>query len=401
MLQRVFKAFSYRDFRLLWFGACTSSVGTWMQKLAQSWLVLQISGSPFWLGVDAFLGEVPILLFSLAGGVLADRIERRMLLLASQVIQMTSAFVLAALFAFTHVHVWEILALSFVTGFAQAFGGPAYQALIPTLVEAEDLSNAIALNSIQFNLARVIGPMIGGLALTKLGASWCFSLNGISFLAVIASLLMLRLRFVPEKTAVSMLDSLKQGIGFIRKQGAMEILILLAFCMTLLGFPTLNFLPVMVKSVFAGGPETFTLFLSVSGAGSIAGALVVAGLGNVKRKGLTALLSLTCLGALMTGFALSRSLLLSSVLLFLSGVALLATFSMISSLVQLITTNEMRGRVMSVYNVAFRGGGPIGNLAAGSLIPIFSAPLVLGANGVLLAALAIYFLIGQRRVANL
>src|SRR5262245_48734670 len=154
----------------MWIGACTSSIGTWMQKLAQSWLVYQLSGSAFLLGLDAFLGDIPIFLFSLIGGVIADRIDRRKVLLASQYVQMACAFTLTLLFTFHVVQVWMILCLSFVAGFAQAFGGPAYQALIPMLVNKEDMPNAIALNSIQFNVARVIGPALGGLALTKLGA---------------------------------------------------------------------------------------------------------------------------------------------------------------------------------------------------------------------------------------
>ncbi len=401
MLSRVFKAFQYRDFRLLWFGACTSSVGTWMQKLAQSWLVLQISGSPFLLGLDAFLGEIPIFLFSLIGGVVADRTDRRHLLLASQFVQMASAFLLTALIAFDVVQVWHILTLSFIVGLAQAFGGPAYQALIPSLVKGEDLSNAIALNSIQFNLARVIGPMLGGLALTKLGAAWCFGLNGLSYVAVIISLIMLHIRFIPAWTGESMVSSLKQGLGFIRRQSAMVSLIVLAFWMTVLGIPLIVFLPVIVKDVFRQGPSVYTLFLSISGAGSVAGALVVAWLGNIRSKGRTALLMLLLLGASMTGFALSRSLVASSVLLFIGGAALIAVFSLVTSLVQLLTSDDMRGRVMSVYNVAFRGGMPFGSLATGSLVPVFSAPVVLACNGVLLCALGFYFLLVHRRVASL
>jgi predicted MFS family arabinose efflux permease len=398
---RVFKAFQYRDFRLMWLGACTSSVGTWMQKLAQSWLVLQISGSPFLLGLDSFLGEIPIFLFSLIGGVVADRTDRRHLLLASQFVQMSCAFLLAVLIAFDVVKVWHILTLSFVVGLAQAFGGPAYQALIPSLVRSEDLSNAIALNSIQFNLARVIGPMLGGLALTKLGAAWCFGLNGVSFVAVIISLLMLQIRFNPERTNDSMLYSMKQGIGFMRKHGAMESLIALAFLMTLLGIPLIVFLPVFARDVFHHGPNTYTLLLSISGAGSVLGALVVAAMGNIRRKGLTALLMLVALGVCMSGFALSKSLLLSCVLLFLGGVALISVFSLVTSLVQLIAVDEMRGRVMSVYNVAFRGGMPIGSLVTGSLVPVFSAPAVLACNGILLTALGLYFLLVHKRVASL
>jgi len=372
-----------------------------MQKVAQSWLVLSISGSPFLLGLDAFLGEIPIFLFSLVGGAMADRVERRRMLLMSQFIQMTCAFVLALLIGTGTVRVWHILCLSFVVGCAQSFGGPAYQALVPMLVEKEDLPNAIALNSIQFNLARVIGPVLGGFALVKLGAVWCFALNGVSFIAVIVSLFALGVSYVPLRTGESILTSIKQGIGFIRNQGAMESLIALAFCMTALALPMITFLPVFAKDVFHGGPTTFTLFLSVSGAGSIVGALIVAALGNIPNKGRVALLMLVCLGAGISGFALSRSVFLSCVLLFITGASLISVFSTISSLVQLITANDMRGRVMSVYNVAFRGGMPFGNLATGWLVPLFSAPIVLAINGVLLLGLGLYFLLVHRRVAAL
>jgi MFS family permease len=401
VIRRVFKAFQYRDFRLMWLGACASSIGTWMQVLAQSWLVLKLSNSPFLLGLDAFLGGIPIFLFSLVGGVVADRIERRKVLLISQCVQMGCAFTLTLLIAVKLVAVWQILCLSFIAGLAQAFGGPAYQALIPTLVEKEDMPNAIALQSIQFNVARVIGPVIGGIALTQLGEMWCFALNGVSFLAPILSLLALKARFYPAKTSESILDGVKQGISFIRSQSAMESLMVLAFFMTALGVPMMTFLPVFAKDVFHQGPTTFTLFLSSSGAGSIVGALTVAALGNMRHKGRVALIMLTCLGAGISGFALSTSLWLSCVTLFISGASLITVFALVNSLVQLITTNEMRGRVMSVYNFAFRGGMPMGNLLTGWLVPLFSAPIVLAVNGLVLMLLAVYFLAVQRRVAAL
>jgi predicted MFS family arabinose efflux permease len=400
LLSRVFQAFQYRDFRLMWFGACTSSIGTWMQKLAQSWLVLQLSNSPFLLGLDAFLGELPIMLFSLLGGVAADRRDRRHLLLASQVLQMTCAFVLAILFATGVVRVWHILCLSFFVGLAQAFGGPAYQALIPSLVSNENVSNAIAMNSIQFNVARVIGPVLGGLALAKLGPSWCFSLNGASFLAVIVSLLMIRIAFVPGKRE-PVLDSLKSGLRFVRKHESMPSLLVLAFAMTMLGVPLIVFLPVFARDVFAKGVNTYMLLLCTYGVGSIAGALVVAAVGHRPGKGRAALLFLMSLGVTMTVFALSRSLALSCVFLFLAGASLVGVLSMVSSLVQEITTDAMRGRVMSVYNVAFRGGMPVGSLLTGSLAPHFTAPAVLAVNGVLLLVMGVYFLAVQRRVSTL
>jgi predicted MFS family arabinose efflux permease len=401
VLRRTFKAFHYRDFRLLWVGACTSSIGTWMQIVAQSWLVLDMTKSPFLLGLDAFLGNIPIFLFSLVGGVIADRMDRRKLLLGSQYVQMTSAFLLTLLIAAGWIRIWHILALSFVVGTAQSFGGPAYQALIPTLVDREDLPNAIALNSIQFNLARVIGPVLGGLALTGLGAAWCFGLNGASFIAVIISLYLLHVGFVPEWSKESILASMKAGFGFIRQQGAMEALIALAFLMTALGFPMITFLPVFAKDVFHRGPTTYTLFLSSSGAGAIVGALLVAAMGNMRHKGRTALLMLVCLGAGIAGFSYSPAPALSCLLLFVSGASLISVFATISSLVQLIATDAMRGRVMSVYNVAFRGGMPFGSLVTGWLVPIFTAPHVLAVNGLLLALLGVYFLLGQRKVAAL
>jgi len=401
VLRRVFKAFQYRDFRLLWVGACTSTIGTWMQTVAQSWLVLDISKSARMLGLDAFLGNIPIFLFSLIGGVVADRVSRRRLLMASQWVQLTCAFTLASLLALHVVRIWHILALSFIVGTAQSFGGPAYSALIPTLVQKEDVPNAIALNSIQFNLARVIGPVLGGVTMAKLGATWCFTLNGISFVAVIISLMLLQSGFKPQPTGESILASMKQGFSFIRKQGAMEALIVLAFCMTALAIPTITFLPVFAKDVFHGGPTTFTILLVFSGLGSIAGALIVAAMGNARNKGRITLLMLICMGGGMAGFALSKNLIWSCTLLFLSGAALLSAFTMLTSLVQLITSHEMRGRIMSVYNVAFRGGMPFGSVASGWLIPVFTAPFVISANGVLLMALGCYFLLFQRRVAAL
>ncbi len=241
----------------MWLGACTSSIGTWMQQLAQSWLVYTMSGSAFFLGLDAFLGQAPIMLFSLVGGVFADRKSRRKLLLMSQYVQMFCAFVLAALVFFGLRHIWPILCLSFLVGTAQSFGGPAYSALVPTLVEPEDLPNAIALNSIQFNLARVIGPVLGGLALEQLGASWCFVLNGVSFIAVIVSLYMIRVEFKPAQSRESVLESMKQGFGFIRNRASMISLIVLAFSMTLIAYPIIAFLPVFARDVLHAGSRGY------------------------------------------------------------------------------------------------------------------------------------------------
>src|SRR5687768_15919154 len=218
-------ALTHRNFRLLWLGALTSSIGTWMQKIAQAWLIVTMTGSAsaFYVGLDAFVGELPILLFTLIGGVVADRRDRRHIMLTSQVTQKTVAFILAALVYTGTIQIWMILALSFVSGCGQAFGGPAYQSLIPTLVGKDDLPNAVALNSIQFNLARVIGPVVAGAALAAFGMVACFGLNGISFLFVIAAILALRDVHVPPAATSNMLEQMKDGLRYVRNSNNLRI----------------------------------------------------------------------------------------------------------------------------------------------------------------------------------
>src|SRR4051794_26951701 len=214
-LHRILAAFTYRDFRVQWFGACTSSIGTWVQITAQNWLVLSLTGSAFFLGLDAFLQQLPIMLFTLIGGVLADRRDRRRTLLASQYVQMSTAAGLGVLIYFDVVRIWHILLLSFTTGLAQSFGGPAYQSLIPSLVDKKDLPNAVALNSIQFNVARVLGPLLFGWTLWIAGKgglndqksmALCFIVNSLSFLIVIYALLSLRVKHIPPAQVQSMSD---------------------------------------------------------------------------------------------------------------------------------------------------------------------------------------------------
>jgi len=396
-----FKPFQSRDFRVLWIGACVSTIGTWMQTQAQNWIVLEISGNPYYLGLDAFLGQIPIFMFTLAGGVVADRVDRRHVLIGSQLVQMACALGLALLFQFGVVHVWQILTLSFIVGTAQAFGGPAYQALIPSLVAKEDVPSAIALNSIQFNLARMIGPALGLLALTRLGPAWCFYLNGFSYLAVIATLVAISTSFRPQAGQGSVLSSMKEGFSFIRNQSAMPSLIVIAFLMTMLGIPLMTFLPVFARDIYGQGPNGYTILLEVAGAGSILGALMVASFHKGRQKGRIALINLILLGVGVIIFAWSRNLVLSYVVLFLGSAALISTFALISSLVQEITSNEMRGRVMSVYNMAFRGGMPFGSLLSGKFVEGYGAPLVVAVNGALLICLGSFYLLFRKKVAAL
>jgi MFS family permease len=400
-------AFTYRDFRVQWFGACSSSIGTWTQITAQNWLVLSLTGSAFFLGLDAFLQQLPIMLFTLIGGVLADRRDRRRTLLASQYVQMSTATVLGVLVYFDVVKIWHILLLSFTTGLAQSFGGPAYQSLIPSLVDKKDLPNAVALNSIQFNVARVLGPLLfgwtlwfaakGGLSDQK-SMALCFIVNALSFLVVIYALLSLRVKHIPPTETHTMRDELRTGLRYVKHHGSLVALIVLAATTTFLGFAVLTFLPIFAQRVFHEGAGTYSHLLAFSGAGSVVGALVVAWLGKFKRMGLTALVMQAIYGAFILAFAMSRTLWLSDILLFLTGVALMVVFSTVTSLIQLIAPNEMRGRVMSIYMVAFRGGMPLGSLVSGYFATILGAPVVIGVNGALLIVVAAYFLVKSHGV---
>jgi MFS family permease len=402
-LRRIAAALTYRDFRVLWFGAFTSTIGTWMQKVAQNWLVLTITGSSsaFFLGLDSFLGELPILLFTVIGGVVADRRDRRQLLLASQYVQMTAAFVLAALVYFDAVHIWHVLTLSVMTGMAQAFGGPAYQSLLPSLVEKEHLPNAIAFNSIQFNLARVIGPLLAGAALAAFGMVACFGLNGVSFLAVIVAILSLHIRHIPAPSTTRMHQELKTGVTFVRANPGLIGLCVLGFMTTFLGNPLLTFLPVFTKDVFAGGVNEYTYLMAAAGGGAVSGALVVAWLGRFRHMGRTLLLIQFVFGLLIVTFAALHAFWLNALVLFAAGACMVMVFAMLSSLVQLNAPNEMRGRVMSIYMVAFRGGAPLGGLVAGWDATRTSPATVLMLNGVILTAVAAWFLLKSHGVREL
>ena len=407
-MRRVLAAFMYRDFRVQWFGACTSSIGTWTQSSAQNWMVLSLTGSAFFLGLDAFLQQLPIMLFTLIGGVLADRRDRRRTLLTSQYIQMATAATLALLVFSGGVKIWHILVLSFATGLAQAFGGPAYQALIPSLVDKKDLPNAVALNSIQFNVARVLGPLVFYATIAAFmtwgftdpqGMAACFVLNALSFLVVIGTLMSLNVKHIPITTATKgMRDELRTGLTYVRDHGSLVALIILAATTTFLGFAVLTFLPLFTKDVFHAGADTYARLLAFSGAGSVAGALVVAWLGKFKRMGVTALLMQAIYGLLIVAFAASHVMWLSELLLFLTGAALMMMFSTVTSLIQLIAPNEMRGRVVSIYMVAFRGGMPLGSLVSGYFATYIGAPAVITVNGVLLILVAAYFLVRSHGV---
>jgi MFS family permease len=403
-LQRLGSALTHRNFRILWLAALASTIGTWMQSFAQSWLVFELTQSNFYLGLDAFLAQLPILLLMLIGGVIADRHDRRRLLTGSQYVQAFSALALAAMVATGNVTIAAIFVLSFISGCGQAFGGPAYQAMIPSLVPRRDLPNAIALNSTQFNLSRVLGPVFGGMVLVWVGVAWCFALNGLSFFIVVIALTSLVLpAHVPSTKPRALRQELRGGLEYVRDTRVLMILTILAFVTTFLALPVATFLPSFATQVLSGSQtaaQRLSMLMASQGLGAILGALLVGSLGQFRHMGRALLGAQVLLGLLVVAFATSRSLPLSLGLIFISGMCSMAVFSMSFSLIQLTVPDHLRGRVVSIYMVALRGGLPLGSLVAGALADRFTAPTVVMVSAGLLSVIAATLLMRPKGTLN-
>lgn len=399
-MHRVAGALAHRNYRVLWLAALASTIGTWMQKYAQGLLVYDLTKSTFYLGLDDFLSQLPILLFMLIGGVIADRHDRRRLLTMSQYVQAFSAFMLAMLVWTGHIHVAFVFALSFISGCGQAFGGPAYQAMIPSLVPKRDLPNAIALNSTQFNLSRVLGPSVGAIVLATVGTAWCFFLNGLSFFIVVVALAALTLpRHVASLNRGAVTEELKGGLRYVRDDRLLLTLTVLVTLSTFLTMPLMTMLPAFAYEVLTGmgRPETrLSALMAAQGVGAIVGALVVGVIGSTQQLGRVLLAVQIGLGLLIATFALSTSLPLSLVLLFFGGIFFMVLFSIAFSLLQMTVPDALRGRVVSIYMVALRGGGPIGALVAGALADRFTASRVMAINGLLLALISGWMFVFKR-----
>ena len=398
----------HRDFRLLWFGACASSIGTWMQAVAENWLILSLTGSPLYLGLDAFLQQIPIPLLTLFGGVVADRRGRRRMLLVSQIVQMSSAITLALLVFSGHVHVWHILTLSFVSGCAQAFGSPAYLALTPALVKGADVSNAVALNGLQFNVARFLGPLAAGAALMacrKAGVSdmsalgTCFGLNGLSFVVVIAALLSLRVEDTARAKVGNIMEELRAGLTFVARRRALALVVGLSGVVAFTAYPVLTLLPLFSTDQSGSGLEGYSALMVVAGAGAIAGTVLAAWLGDFPDMARATLITAVALGGLVSGFALSRAPWLSYALLFLVGAGLMLVSTTLTALAQRMVPDDMRGRVLAVYLVASRGGMPLGSLVLAYAASLTSAPQVLGVSGMVLVGVSALGLTGGHLAA--
>jgi MFS family permease len=402
----MFRALRNRNFLLFWSGAFLSNTGTWMQAVAQGWLVLQLTNSPFWLGFDGFMSTVPGLLFTLAGGVFADLMDRRKLLIYTQVVAGLAALTLGILVATHVVHVWMILGLSFVTGCCLAIAGPSYMALVFDLVGREDLSNAVALNSTQFQLARVLGPVFAGVGFKIFGLAGCFFANAVSFVAVVSGLKMVRFEG-PETPSRSMKDKgafiqdLVEGFRYVGGRPRVSILLMISAVASLFGAPYISMTPVFARDVFHLGETGLALLMGTAGAGALVGALFLAYLGDFRRKGWFVLGGDFAFAVCLICFSLSTNIAVSLVFLFLLGFGIVCSVAVSNMLLQKLVSNEMRGRVMSMFMLSFIGAMPIGNLIAGAASHRFGVQRTLAAGGLIIAVFVLVVTLRSPRLREL
>jgi predicted MFS family arabinose efflux permease len=366
-LPQMARALRNPNFRLFWSGNFLSNIGTWMQNVAQGWLVLLLTNSAFWLGVVGFAGSIPFLIFTLFGGVIADRVDKRRLLLVTQTVMMMLAFLLAALAWFKVITVWEVAAIAFMNGVAMSMNAPSYQAMVPRLVKREDLTNAIALNSAQFNMSRILGPTLGGYAMAVFGVAGNFFLNGVSFLAVLWALT--HIEYPDEKPArhESMWASLRGGFAYLHENKQMLMLMWMTVAASLFGIPFLTFIPYFAKVQLNAGESGLGWLLAASGFGAVLGAMTVAIAGMIRHRGRVLTVAGVIFFLAIIGFSESRSFALSECLAFFEGYCGIMMISCFNVSIQHLSSDEMRGRVMSIYATSFLGLPPLGALLAGEL----------------------------------
>lgn len=399
---RTFVALGHRNFRLFFVGQLVSLTGTWMQSVAQSWLVYRLTDSPLALGLVGFFGSVPILLFSLWGGVLADRFPKRNLLVMTNSAAMLQALVLAILTLSGRVEVWHIMLLSFVMGSILALDIPTRQAFVAEMVGEKDLLNAIALNSSAFNATRIIGPAAAGILIALLGEGIAFSINSISFLAVIAGLLLLRLEttLAPSRQ-VSAWSNLWEGLSYLRSNPVILTLVSLVAVSSLLCMPFISLMPVFAKDILGVGATGLGSLIAASGVGALVGALTLAYLGNAPQKGRLLTAGNILFPSLIIAFSLSGSYPLSLLILLGVGWAMVTQNATANALLQSIVPHHLRGRVMSAFTLMFAGMMPLGTLQAGAVANLAGAPLALAAGGLLALAFALYVFFSRPRLRQL
>ncbi|MEN6427474.1 MAG: MFS transporter [Phycisphaerales bacterium] len=391
-LLHVVRALRHRNYRLFFGGQLISLIGTWMQAVAQSWLVYRLTGSAALLGLVGFSSQIPVFLLAPLGGSVADRYNRHRVLLGTQTAAMLLAFVLAGLTLTGHVHVWHIFVLASLLGVVNAVDIPTRQAFAVDMVGREDLINAIALNSSMINGARIIGPAVAGVLVATVGEGWCFLVNAVSFIAVIVGLLLMNvtshIRVLPPGSALA---SILEGFRYVKRTGPIRALLLLLGLVSLMGMPYAVLMPVFADQILHGGPRGLGLLMGASGAGALTGAVVLAA-----RKGIRGLSSWIALGAAGFGvslmlFSQSRSFWLSMTLLVPAGFSMIIEMAASNTLIQSLIPDTLRGRVMAVYSMMFMGMAPFGSLLAGTLAHRVGAPATVMLGGAACVAGAALF----------
>jgi MFS family permease len=398
------RALRHRNFRLFWSGYMVSLVGMWMQIVARGWLVLELTGSAFWLGMVGFANSVPVLLFSLLGGAVADNAPKRMLIIWTQIVQMVMAFVLAFLTFAGIVEVWHVIAISLVTGTAFAFDAPARQAFTVEMVGKADLMNAVALNSAIFNGARVVGPTIGALVLAWQGAGLAFLLNGLSYFAVLSGLLRMNEEKVErKKDQGKAITRIVEGLRYVVKSETIGPLMFLVVATSIFAFPYATLMPVFASGVLNVGEEGYGMLMAFSGIGALVGAIsltIRSGKADINR-GRLILLGAIGLPIFLGIFALSENYLLSLAMLIGIGYTMISINATTNTVIQTTVPDELRGRVSGVFAFLFIGMAPLGNLQAGIIADHFGAPAALASGAVFCLAVAIGLFVFKRDLFKL
>jgi len=391
-------AFSEPGFRLFWGGALISNIGSWMQNVAQGWLVLELTDSAFMLGLVGFVSTIPMLILLLLGGVIADRVDRRRLLLVTMTGMMVFAGALAVLTWQGVVTIWHIVMLSFLSGCGIALAAPAYQAFVHDLVGKRHLQNAIALNSAQFNLSRVVGPSLAGIVVVPIGLAGCFGLNAVSFLAAIATLFLIRVGARPVFATAPVWQSLLEGVTYVRQHRRVRVLLLLTSLVSILAMPYSTLLPIIARDVLGLDASGLGYLYAIGGLGAVAGALSLTVRRLFRRRGVFLLAMVTTTGLATATLGLANTLVVAVIALVVISFAATSSIALMNTLLQELVDDEKRGRVLSMYGLAFMGTFPIGNLLAGTIARYSSASTTLAVTGAVLAASGVYIAATRPRV---
>jgi len=397
-LPTALRALHSRNYRLFVAGQVISLVGTWMQSVAQSWLIYRLTGSAALLGLIGFAGQIPIFVLAPLGGVIADRLNRHRVLIATQGTMMVLAVILAALTLGGLVHQWHIFFLATLLGIANAFDIPTRQAFLAETVSRENMINAIALNSSLLNGARIVGPAIAGLVVAAFGEGWCFLLNAISYIAVIGALLMMDVSMAPHPHAhVSAWESIVEGFAYSWNAKPVRALLLLLGLVSLMGMPYSVLMPIIAAGVLHGGPNAYGLLMSASGVGALAGAVLLTFRRHIRGLGRWVAISAVSFGISLIAFSFSRVLWLSALLLVPAGFFMMVEMAASNTLIQSMIPNRLRGRVMSVYSMMFMGMAPVGALVAGALAAPLGAAATVALGGAICTAGGVLFGVGLPR----